>query len=1006
MSEISNDSIVVRGARVHNLKNIDFEIPHNSMTVVTGVSGSGKSSLAFDTIYAEGQRRYVESLSAYARQFLERIEKPDADHIEGIAPAVAIRQKNTTRNPRSTVGTATEIYDYLRLLFARIGRTYCINCGAEVKKDTVDEVADAVLALGEGTRLIVLFPVGAKSGSSETSRGAASTKVRKKKKAVIEDAALDAIKSRLFELRQRGFNRLFQRGQIFEFSTPESLLDVDFAQPLFVLVDRIAIASDSRARIVDATEISFRESGEVLFETAPQDDQPSRQLRFSQRFECKKCGIRYEEPEPRLFSFNNPFGACPRCQGFGNTIDFDMGLVIPDSSKTLNEGAIEPWTKPKYRSLLSELKRFARQADIPLDVPWAELSPEHRRLVIEGERRFMGIRGFFQHLERKKYKLHVRVFLSRYRGYSKCSECCGARLRREAQQVKIAGKNICEVCSMTVEEAGEFFESLGASPPSRFTRSGDKDGTHALALRAEEAEIADRLLEEIRSRLKFLNDVGLEYLMLDRLTSTLSGGEAQRIQLATSLGSRLVGTLYVLDEPSIGLHSRDTHRLIGILHGLRDLGNTVLVVEHDPDVMRASDQILDLGPGAGEHGGKVIATGTYDDIQHNSASLTGRYLANELRIQVPANRRKPGRQQIAIRGARAHNFKNIDVTFPLGMLVAITGFSGSGKSTLLHDVLFKALSAVKKQDENTRPSGASTDQALSGFSGVREIEGAEFIDEVVLVDQSPIGRTPRSNPVTYIKAFDGIRDLFAATPEAHKRGFSAGYFSFNVPGGRCETCQGDGTVVVEMQFLADVELVCEECKGARFKPEVLEVRYRGKNIHEVLDMTVREGMHHFANSPKVADKLRVLDEVGLGYLRLGQSATTLSGGEAQRVKLAAHLPAAAATRARNGGGRPRILYIFDEPTTGLHFDDISKLLSAFRRLIEAGGSILLIEHNLEVIKTADWVIDLGPEGGDRGGYVVGEGPPEKIARIPESYTGKFLARVLNGSEDSQSNGHK
>jgi excinuclease ABC subunit A len=1006
MSEASNDSIVVRGARVHNLKNIDFEIPHNAMTVVTGVSGSGKSSLAFDTIYAEGQRRYVESLSAYARQFLERIEKPDADHIEGIAPAVAIRQKNTTRNPRSTVGTATEIYDYLRLLFARIGRTYCINCGAEVKKDTVDEVAAAVLALDEGTRLNVLFPLGAKTGSSETSRpGVASGKGRKKtKKAVIEDAALDAVKARLFELRQRGFNRLFQRGQIFEFSTPESLLDVDFAEPVFVLVDRIAIASDSRARIVDATEISFRESGEVLFETVPRDDQPSRKLRFSQRFECKKCGIRYEEPEPRLFSFNNPFGACPRCQGFGNTIDFDMGLVIPDPSKALNEGAIEPWTKPKYRSLFNDLKRFARQADIPLDVPWAELSPEHRRLVIEGERRFMGIRGFFQHLERKKYKLHVRVFLSRYRGYSKCSECGGARLRREAQQVKIAGKNICEICSMTVQEAGGFFEKLGTPMPSNarvapdaFVRGGADEGVRPNVLRPEEAEIAGRLLDEIRSRLRFLNDVGLEYLMLDRLTSTLSGGEAQRIQLATSLGSRLVGTLYVLDEPSIGLHSRDTHRLIGILHGLRDLGNTVLVVEHDSDVMRASDRILDLGPGAGEHGGKVIAAGTYDDIQHIAGSLTGRYLANELRIQIPGNRRKPGRQQITIRGARAHNLKNVDVNIPLGMLVAITGVSGSGKSTLLHDVLFQALSAVKKQ----------TNGAPLSFPFLREIEGDEFIDEVILVDQSPIGRTPRSNPVTYIKAFDGIRDLFAGTPEAHKRGFAAGHFSFNVSGGRCETCQGDGTVVVEMQFLADVELICEECKGARFKPEVLEVRYRGKNIHEVLNMTVHEAMHHFANAPKVADKLRVLDEVGLGYLRLGQSATTLSGGEAQRVKLAAHLqPATAAARARNGARRPRMLYIFDEPTTGLHFDDISKLLSAFRRLIDTGGSILLIEHNLEVIKTADWVIDLGPEGGERGGYVVGEGPPEKIARIAESYTGKFLASVLNGNGASRLNGHR
>ncbi len=997
---VSNDSILVRGARVHNLKNIDFEIPHNALTVVTGVSGSGKSSLAFDTIYAEGQRRYVESLSAYARQFLERIEKPDVDHIEGIAPAVAIRQKNTTRNPRSTVGTATEIYDYLRLLFARVGRTYCMQCGMEVKRDTVDEVAEALLALGEGTRLNVLFPLQARTTEPSAAEAAnhdgaligttgsralpkradspQSTTGRKKRKSSSENGSLEAIKARLFELRQRGFNRLIQRGKLFEFSTPESLLDVNFAEPVFILVDRLAVSAEGRARMVDATEISFRESGEVIFETASREDQPSQQLRFSQRFECKRCGIRYEEPEPRLFSFNNPFGACPRCQGFGNTIDFDLNLVIPDKSKTLNDGPIEPWTKPKYRPLATEMKRFARQADIPLDVPWSELDPEHQRLIVDGEKRFPGVRGFFKYLERKKYKLHVRVFLSRYRGYSVCSECNGARLRREAQQVKIQGKNICEVCTMTVEASAAFFDQIQLSP--------------------QQSDIADRLLLEIRTRLRFLNDVGLEYLMLDRLTSTLSGGEAQRIQLATSLGSRLVGTLYVLDEPSIGLHSRDTHRLISILHGLRDLGNTVLVVEHDPDVMRASDRILDLGPGAGEHGGKVIASGTFEQILQIPGSLTGRYLSNELRIQIPAQRRKPGRQRITIRGARAHNLKNIDVGVPLGMLVAITGVSGSGKSTLLHDVLYQAITATKKQ----------TNGVVVSFPFLDEIQGDEFVDEVVLVDQSPIGRTPRSNPVTYIKAFDGIRDLFAGTPEAHKRGFSAGHFSFNVPGGRCETCQGDGTVVVEMQFLADVELICEECKGARFKPEVLEVRYRGKNIHEVLDMTVREAMQHFASAPKVADKLRVLEEVGLGYLRLGQSATTLSGGEAQRVKLAAHLqPATAAARRGNGAARRRrMLYIFDEPTTGLHFDDISKLLSAFRRLIEAGGSILLIEHNLEVIKTADWVIDLGPEGGERGGYIVGEGPPEKIARLSDSYTGKFLARVLNGSGASRSNGDK
>jgi excinuclease ABC subunit A len=973
---MSTETIVVRGARVHNLKNIDFEIPHNSLTVVTGVSGSGKSSLAFDTIYAEGQRRYVESLSAYARQFLERIEKPDADVIDGIAPAVAIRQKNTTRNPRSTVGTATEIYDYLRLLFARVGRTYCLQCGKQVKKDTVDEVADAVLRLGEGTRLNVLFPLQSATlqAASAPDASASTTKRRGKKKENTDVSNLpsDHLKSRLLDLRTRGFNRLYQNEQIFEFSTPESLLNINFAEPVFLLVDRLVVSADSRTRIVDAVEISYRESGEVIFETAPREGQGSERLRFSQRFECKACNIRYEEPEPRLFSFNNPYGACPRCQGFGNTIDFDLDLVIPDKSLTLNQGAIEPWTKPKYRSLFTDLKRFARETDIPMDVPWNELDREHQQLIINGEDRFLGVRGFFNYLERKKYKLHVRVFLSRYRGYSVCSICSGARLRVEARQVKINGKNICDVCCMTVEAASKFFEAVG------LTEQG--------------AGIAERLLQEIRERLRFLNEVGLEYLTLDRLASTLSGGEAQRIQLATSLGSRLVGTLYVLDEPSIGLHSRDTHRLIKILHNLRDLGNTILVVEHDRDVMQASDTILDLGPGAGENGGKVIAAGTYDQIQKMPGSLTGRYLSEELQIQIPSIRRKPGPQQIKIYGARAHNLKKINLEIPLRMLVAITGVSGSGKSTLLHDVLFQALSAAKKQ-----PGG------LASASSWDRVEGAEFIDEVVLVDQSPIGRTPRSNPVTYIKAFDGIRDLFASLPEAKKRGFTAGHFSFNIPGGRCETCQGDGTVTVEMQFLADVELICEECKGARYKPQVLEVRYRGKNIHEALNLTVKEALQFFANVPKIVEKLRVLEEVGLGYLRLGQSATTLSGGEAQRMKLAAHLQPAAreASRLRNAGNQPRrkqhVLYIFDEPTTGLHFDDISKLLSAFRRLIDAGGSILVIEHNLEVIKTADWVIDLGPEGGERGGHIVGSGPPEVIANLPKSYTGKFLAGILNGN---------
>jgi len=649
--------------------------------------------------------------------------------------------------------------------------------------------------------------------------------------------------------------------------------------------------------------------------------------------------------------------------------------------KSLSDGAIEPWTKPKYRPLFTDLKRYAKAAGIPLDMAWIDLAEEQRNLVLNGEGKFLGVRGFFNHLERKKYKLHVRVFLSRYRGYSTCSECNGSRLRMEARQVKIRGKNLCQICSLTVEDAQKFFEQVKLSP--------------------QEAEIADKVLEEIRERLLFLNDVGLEYLTLDRLSSTLSGGEAQRIQLATSLGSRLVGTLYVLDEPSIGLHARDTHRLVKILHDLRNLGNTILVVEHDPDIMRAADRILDLGPGAGENGGKLIAAGTYDEILHNPTSLTGRYLSEDLRIQPPVTRRKPGTQQIKVRGIRANNIKNIDINIPLRMLVAITGVSGSGKSTLLHQVIYKALAQAKQQAGNGSGSG------FTNSATWESLEGDQYIDEVVLVDQSPIGRTPRSNPVTYIKAFDAIRELFASLPEAKKRGFGAGHFSFNIPGGRCEVCQGDGTVTVEMQFLADVELICEECKGTRYKPTVLEVRYKGKNIHEVLNLTVKEALKFFAEAPKVTEKLRSLEEVGLGYLRLGQSATTLSGGEAQRMKLAAHLQPATKDSVRANSKedkRRRLLYIFDEPTTGLHFDDVSKLLAAFRRLIEAGGSIVVIEHNLEVIKTADWVIDLGPEGGNRGGKIVGVGPPEAIAKLPGSYTGKYLAHVLNGHEKAGSNG--
>ena len=954
------EEISVRGARVHNLKNIDFVIPHNAITVVTGVSGSGKSSLAFDTLYAEGQRRYIESLSAYARQFLERIEKPDVDEITGIAPAISIRQKNSTRNPRSTVATATEIYDYLRLLFARIGHTFCLRCGEEVRRDTLDEIAARVLALPAGRRFYVLYEL--KLTPEAATNAPQATRPRKPVRVTQE-----AVRESLIGLRKRGFNRLYQAGRVFEFSAPEELLDVNFAQPVYVVVDRLALAPEIRSRLMDSVEICYREGGgEAILEFVPDapGETPER-LVFNERFECKKCGAVYQEPEPRLFSFNSPYGACPRCQGFGNTIDFDIDRVIPDKSKSLADGAIHPWTKPRYRQLALDMRRFARSKGIPIEVPFRELTAAQRDAIIDGDRKekYDGVQGFFGMLERKKYKLHVRVFLSRYRGYATCPECRGTRLRAEARAVRVGGRSITEVCQMTVKQARPFFESLVLTPG--------------------EATIVEKVLEEIQLRLRFLDEVGLDYLSLDRLTSTLSGGEAQRIQLATSLGSHLVGALYVLDEPSIGLHPRDTNRLIEILKGLRDLGNTLLVVEHDPDTILAADYILDLGPGAGEHGGKLIFAGTRDAMLADPHSLTGRYLRGELKIAVPAKRRKTQGKFLKIFGAHSHNLKNVDVMIPLGMLVAVTGVSGSGKSTLVYDVLYKALQ-LKRTGGNWREC-------------CDRLEGDAAVTAVEMVDQSPIGRTPRSNPATYLKAFDPIREVFASTPEAKKRGFTPGHFSFNIPGGRCEACQGDGTVTVEMRFLADVELICEECRGTRYKSAVLDVRYKEKNIHDVLQMTVREALAFFAAHPKVTARLRVLEEVGLGYLRLGQSGTTLSGGEAQRLKLAAHL-----TRQENTG----ILYIFDEPTTGLHFDDIQKLLTAFRKLIEGGASVLIIEHNLDVIKSSDWVIDLGPEGGDQGGRVVASGTPEQVARNSQSHTGKYLALALKPRETSHHvNGH-
>ncbi|WP_263384774.1 excinuclease ABC subunit UvrA [Granulicella arctica] len=985
-----NDQITIRGARTHNLKSIDVDIPHNALTVVSGVSGSGKSSLAFDTVYAEGQRRYVESLSAYARQFLERIEKPDVDFMDGLAPAIAIKQKNQTRNPRSTVATATEIYDYLRLLYARCGTVTCLHCGGTVRHDTVDEIITALLALPESTRTYALFPIvradvklepmQGTSTEVETPKPAKKSAAKKSAKVATSVIGLasvtDTLKDRLAELRRRGYNRLYQSGRIVEFSTPESLLELDFAQPIFVLVDRLSISPDSRARIVDAIETGYRESGEVQFHTAPRDDEEPKHLRYSAAFECSTCHRAYREPEPRLFSFNNPYGACPRCQGFGNTIDFDPDLIIPDKSKSLADGAIAPWTTTKYRPHHGEMLRAAKSQGIPTDVAWYDLTIPQQVFLEDGNGSFPGIRGFFAELDRKKYKLHVRVFLSKYRGYATCPECRGQRLRAEARAVLINDINICEAAALTITAAQNFFDNLQLSPA--------------------QTEIAGKILEEVRQRISFLHQVGLDYLTLDRLSSTLSGGESQRIQLATSLGSRLVGALYVLDEPSIGLHTRDTAKLIRIMEDLRDLGNTILVVEHDPDVIRAADHLLDLGPGAGELGGELLAAGTVAEVTADPNSITGKYLSGRLTIPVPKHRREPGREHLKLTGARIHNLRGVDLDIPLGLLCCVTGVSGSGKSTIVHQVLYRALMQALGQTEGSDPT-----------SLYRELSGVQHLNDVVLVDQSPIGRTPRSNPVTYIKAFDAIRDLFSAQPDAKRKSFTAGNFSFNVPGGRCDVCEGDGTVTVEMQFLADIELPCEECNGTRYKAAILEVKYKGKSIFDVLNMTVKEALHYFAGHQKIVDKLFVLDEVGLGYVRLGQSATTLSGGEAQRVKLAAHLATArsvtnrASTNEAAAKARSRTLYILDEPTTGLHFDDVAKLLNAFRKLIDGGGSLLVIEHNLDVIKSADWVIDMGPEGGSGGGQIVAVGTPEEIAANPASHTGHWLGPVLEATSHHQ-----
>jgi excinuclease ABC subunit A len=821
-----------------------------------------------------------------------------------------------------------------------------------VIRETAEVVAKRLGELPSGTRLLLGFslPVVAMAAPEDgaTPKAGAEPENGEETETEVELPLTDPITETLDGLRRRGYARLLIDGKAVGFDEIDRTA-LKSRTTLEVVVDRLRIEGDLRSRLTDSIETSYREGGGAAF--AVNADTGER-MEFSERFECRTCGITYETPQPRLFSFNNPFGACPTCHGFGNIIELDMELVVPDSTKSINQGAIEPWSKPHYRSQLAELKRAARKNGIRLDVPWSDLTDEERKFVVDGQGEYEGIRGFFRWLERKKYKVHVRVFLSRYRGYLACPDCGGARLRREARNVRVGGRTVDEVSALTVVNAQKFFAELQLSE--------------------KEATVADKVLREIRRRLSFLSDVGLDYLTLDRLSSTLSGGESQRINLATSLGSALVGTLYVLDEPSIGLHARDNQRLIDILQQLRDQGNTVLVVEHDEDMIRVADHIVDIGLGAGEQGGRVVYSGDMAGLLQETRSLTAKYLRNELAIPVPSPRRRGTGQKIKLKGAAEHNLKGIDIDIPLNTITCVTGVSGSGKSTLVHDVLYAAIKRAK----------GDWDRRVGAY---RDLAGLEYITDVTLVDQTPIGRTPRSNPVTYLKAFDPIRELFSLTKDAKARGLTASHFSFNVPGGRCEACQGEGEVRVEMQFLADVFVPCDQCDGMRFKPQILEVRYRGKSVHQVLEMTVREALTFFSQSPKVLRRLQVLDEIGLGYLRLGQPATTLSGGEAQRIKIAAHL-------ASFGG--ERVLYILDEPTTGLHFDDIAKLLAAFRKLVEAGHSLLVIEHNLDVIKTADYVIDLGPEGGEAGGRLVAAGTPEQLAQVDASHTGQALRLVL------------
>ena len=915
---MKTEEILIKGAKLHNLKDITVGIPRNKLVVITGLSGSGKSSLAFDTLYAEGQRRYVESLSSYARQFLGKLDKPKVDNIVGIAPAIAIQQKVNTSNPRSTVGTSTEVYDYLKLLFARIGKTYSPISGQEVKKHTVTDVVDAVMRYPEGTKLLLLAPVN-----------------------IPNDRTVEQV---LKLLLQQGYARILHKEEIIrleEGNLPKNLGNFQ------LVVDRVIVRHDEDFQhcLADAVDTAFFEGkGECYI----QEIDGVVQTHFSNRFELD--GITFLEPNVHLFSFNNPYGACPQCDGYGDTIGLDEDLIIPNTGLSVYEKAIYPWRGETMGSYLDQLVNNAYKFDFPIHKPWFELTDKQKQLVWDGNKYFTGLTDFFKELEDKSYKIQNRVLLARYRGKTRCHECHGKRLRKEANYVKIAGKSISDLVELPIEELQIFFKEL--------------------KLTDYEQEVAKRLLLEINNRLQFLADVGLGYLTLNRKSNTLSGGESQRINLATSLGSSLVGSMYILDEPSIGLHPRDTERLIGVLKSLRDLGNTVIVVEHDEDIMKAADYIIDIGPEAGTHGGEVVAAGTYEELL-KADTLTGKYLSGRLAIEVPKKRRTSP-QHITLVGCRENNLKNIDVTFPLDMLTVVTGVSGSGKSTLVKKLLYPAIQ--KELDLGGEKIGQFT-----------KIEGKyKHLQSVEFVDQNPIGKSTRSNPITYIKAYDDIRALFANQKLAKMRNFQSKHFSFNVDGGRCEVCKGEGEVTIEMQFMADVHLTCEACGGKRFKKEVLEVMYEGKNIDDLLNTTIDDAVAFFQKhkQTKIAEKLKPLQDVGLGYVTLGQSSSTLSGGEAQRIKLASFLS--------KSDSKEKVLFIFDEPTTGLHFHDIRKLLDSLQALIEKGHSVIIIEHNTEMIKSADYVIDLGLEGGAKGGNLVATGTPEEIAKNKQSYTGKYL----------------